>query len=234
MPHVPNPRARRASALLASPRRTETSNPRARRASLVAALFASLLLAACTFTGRTFDVGGLDRIVVGRTTLEQASEYLGALPDQTWRQGDTVLARWGYKSTAATDAVYFRQEAWLRFGPDGTFQRMENTINIPGTFRPRTQAQADQEAAEAAARQRRADPRAAGASQAAGPASNAGFASGSGPGSPAGAAPADRGTANAAPEGQAVPQAVDTPQPLLPPGTTYTPGVSYPIGRSGA
>lgn len=186
---------------------------RARRAALV--LLAPLLLAACTFTGQTFNVGGLERIVIGRTTLAQAADALGALPDQTWQQGDTVLARWGYKGSAATDAVYFRQEAWLRFGPDGTFQRMENTVNIPSTFRPRTQAQADQEAAEAATRQRAAAPAANG--QAADPASADSVAAGLG-----------------ASEGRAVPQAVDAPQPLLPEGTRYTPGVSYPIGRSGA
>jgi len=168
-----------------------------------AALLAPLLLAACSFSGQTFNTGGLDRIVVGRTTLAQASEYLGALPDQTWQQGDTVLARWGYKGTVATDAVYVRQEAWLRFGPDGIFQRLENTVNIPDNFRPRTAAQADQ---AAAAHRPAATPPPASAEAAGGA---------------------------AAPDGPAVPQAVDTPQPLLPSGTTYTPGVSYPIGRSG-
>ena len=175
----------------------------------VAALLAPLLLAACSFTGQTFNTGGLDRIVVGRTTLAQASEYLGALPDQTWQQGDTVLARWGYKGTVATDAVYVRQEAWLRFGPDGTFQRLENTVNIPDNFRPRTAAQADQEAA--AARRQSSSP----------------------PNAPAEAAGALTAAGDAVPDGPAVPQAVGNPQPLLPSGTTYTPGVSYPIGRSG-
>uniref|UniRef100_UPI003342D2AB hypothetical protein n=1 Tax=Castellaniella defragrans TaxID=75697 RepID=UPI003342D2AB len=170
-------------------------------------LLASLLFAACTVTGQTFNAGGLDRIVVGRTTFAQAAEYLGALPDDTWRQGDTVLARWGYKGSIATDAVYFRQEVWLRFGPDGTFQRMENAINIPGTFRPRTQAQADQAAAM-----------------------SAGPVAGKGTGTTAGGS--DTPAVPDALDTTALPQAVDTPQPLLPVGTTYTPGVSYPIGRS--
>ncbi|MCZ4330642.1 hypothetical protein [Castellaniella denitrificans] len=104
------------------------------------------LLSACASTGESFNTAGLNRIVAGRTTLEQASGYLGAAPADVWRQGDSTLARWAYKGTIATDAVYFRQEAWLRFGPDGTFQRMENSVNLPLNRRPRTAEEADREA----------------------------------------------------------------------------------------
>lgn len=201
----------------------------ARRTVLPAVLSASLLLAACSFTGQTFNTGGLDQIVIGRTTLAEATEALGAMPDQTWQQGDTLLARWGYKGTVATDAVYFRQEVWLRFGPDGTFQRLENTINVPENFRPRTQAQADHAAAQAAART------GARASSAAGTGIG-----GNGSGSDGGVAVPPRTSADSmrsdalSPGDAAVPLPVSSPQPLLPPGTTYTPGVSYPIGRAGS
>lgn len=119
----------------------------------LAALAVSMaLLSGCSVTGQTFNTGGLDRIVVGRTTLAQAAEDLGAQPVNTWRQGDSVLARWAYTGTVATDAVYFRQEVWLRFGPDGTFERVENSVNLPVNHRPRTEAEADREAAQAQAR----------------------------------------------------------------------------------
>ncbi len=200
-----------------------------RRAALCAALSASLLLVACSFTGQTFNTGGLEQIVVGRTTLAEASEALGALPDQTWQQGNTVLARWGYKGTVATDAVYFRQEVWLRFGPDGTFQRVENTINVPENFRPRTQAEADQAAAAKAAADTPAPAVAADAGPADAAASmDAGTAMQARDAAPTATAPGDVPAGDAA-----VPLPVRSPQPLLPPGTTYTPGVSYPIGRSG-
>lgn len=116
------------------------------RLGLAALTVAVALLSACASTGESFNTAGLNRIVAGRTTLEQASGYLGAAPVDVWRQGDTTLARWAYKGTVATDAVYFRQEAWLRFGPDGTFQRMENSVNLPLNRHPRTAEEADREA----------------------------------------------------------------------------------------
>lgn len=101
------------------------------------AIVAVALLAACSTTGQGFKAAGINNITVGKTTLEQASQYLAAKPVDVWQQGDTTLARWAVKSTVATDAVYIRQEAWLRFGADGTFQRVENTINIPALIQPK-------------------------------------------------------------------------------------------------
>lgn len=90
------------------------------------------LLSGCAVSGRPFNKSGLNQIVVGRTTLVQATQYLGSAPVNTWRRNDgSVLARWAYKRSAMTDAVYFRREAWLQFGPDGTFQRFEKTVNVP-------------------------------------------------------------------------------------------------------
>lgn len=195
----------------------------------VAAVLAALLLAACSVSGQSFNIRGLDQIVIGRTTVAQASDYLGAWPDQTWQQGDTLLARWAYKGSLATDAVYVRQEAWLRFGPDGTFQRMENTINIPGTYHPKTQEQADQAAAAQAAalqppvsQSTVSTTQQSAAEQTAAPQAVTpdGPAISSYP-----AVPVDASGSGA------MTQAVSTPQPLLPEGSVYIPGVSYPIGN---
>jgi len=99
-------------------------------------------LSACSTTGASFRLSGLDRITEGQTTLDQASEDLGAQPVDRWQQGDTVLARWAYQGTVATDAVYFRQEVWLRFGPDGRFVRTERAINVPSLYHTRAAREA--------------------------------------------------------------------------------------------
>lgn len=97
-------------------------------------VLAVALLAGCAVSGHPFNKSGLKQIVVGRTTLAQATQYLESAPINTWRRNDgSVLARWAYKRSAITDAVYFRREAWLQFGSDGTFQRFEKTVNIPLT-----------------------------------------------------------------------------------------------------
>ncbi|TAN27720.1 MAG: hypothetical protein EPN31_10000 [Castellaniella sp.] len=106
-------------------------------------------LTGCSTTGESFQSAGLDRIVAGRTTFAQAVEDLGTEPVDTWQQGDTLLARWAYKGTVATDAVYFRQEVWLRFGPDGRFVRTERAINVPLQYHTRTAAEADRQASVA-------------------------------------------------------------------------------------
>lgn len=187
-------------------------------ASLVVAVLA---LAGCTVTGNGLNTAGLDRIVVGRTTLAQASQDLGAQPTDTWQQGDTLLARWAYKGTVATDAVYVRQEVWLRFGPDGTFQQMENSVNVPALRHPRTAAEADRAAAEPRANEQ----------------------------AKANAAPGSQaeeydgmivipGNGESTPIPVSAPPPVSGPvsdplaaQPLLPAGTTIVPGVTYPVPR---
>lgn len=116
--------------------------------TLLAVLSSSLLIA-CTTTGQSFNTAGIKQLVIGQSTMADASQYLKANPVDVWQQGDTVLARWAYKNTVATDAIYVRQEAWLRFGADGTFQAMENTINIPPTQKP--QAPPEQAVAAVAA-----------------------------------------------------------------------------------
>ncbi|CAM5190581.1 hypothetical protein CDEF62S_03927 [Castellaniella defragrans] len=94
-------------------------------------------LAGCSTTEESFHSAGLGRIVEGQTTLAQASDDLGAQPVDRWQQGDTLLARWAYRGTVATDAVYLRQEVWLRFGPDGRFMRTERTVNVPALYHTR-------------------------------------------------------------------------------------------------
>lgn len=192
-------------------------------------------VAGCSTTGESFRSAGLDRIVAGRTTFAQAVEDLGTEPVDTWQQGDTLLARWAYKGTVATDAVYFRQEVWLRFGPDGRFIRTERAINVPLQYHTRTAAEADREA--------RAVPR-----HAAGGAS--GTLAGSSSPVPGGAAqsmaipvlppPVIEPTA-AGPAGVGPAVGVEAPvsdiapasTPLLPAGTRVIPGPSYPVGAAG-
>lgn len=187
------------------------------RIGIAALILVAAGLAGCSTTGNSFNSAGLNHIIQGRTTMEQASEYLGAMPVDTWRRGDgSVLARWAYKGTVATDALYFRQEAWLLFGADGTFERTENAINIPMTSHTRTRAQAQREEEarainEAAAAQARADAAARTEAKA--------------------QATARAEAAQTHPvELQAEP-AVTSENTLLPAGTTYTPGVSYPISQ---
>jgi hypothetical protein len=102
-------------------------------------LFASLFgLAACSTTGRNFDASALNLLVPGQTTLEQASALLGADPVDTYRQLDgSATARWAHKATLATDAIYFNRELWLAFGPDGRYQRVVESINIPRVYQAR-------------------------------------------------------------------------------------------------
>lgn len=178
---------------------------------------AAVVLAGCTFTGNGLNTAGLDHIVMGRTTLEQAAQDLGAQPTDIWRQGDSVLARWAYKGTVATDAVYLRQELWLRFGPDGTFQRVENRINVPALRHPKTAAEADREAARHPVPDQAAD--------------GTITIPGNGPDAPgltgdAAAVPPSSSVDSAAP---ATAAADSGAQPLLPAGSQVIPGVTYPL-----
>lgn len=178
-------------------------------------------LAACSVTGTSFNSAGLNQIVEGRTTQSEAVRSLGASPVNTWARSDgSVLARWAYRGTVATDALYFRQEVWLLFGPDGTFQHTENSINIPIMNHTRTA----EEAAHDTAKQ--APPASATAVPVAVPLAEPLRLT-----PPVQLQPAAATTI--APSAPAVVTHAAVPVaggPLLPPGTTYIPGVSYPIG----
>ncbi|MFC4297909.1 hypothetical protein ACFO0J_07630 [Castellaniella hirudinis] len=234
----------------------------ARRLRWAALAVSAALLSACSTTGESFRTSGLNQIVTGRTTMEQASGYLGAQPVDVWRQGDTTLARWAYKGTVATDAVYFRQEAWLRFGPDGTFQRMENSVNLPPKQHPRTAEEADREArAEQERIAREAPPQtvvvqspeatdAAVAAPVAVPvvddiqpaslaippdaaASPAQPAKSAKPVRSGQSAKAGRSSAAAKPSAAGAQGAASAANPLLPAGTKVIPGVTYPVQKQG-
>lgn len=102
---------------------------RAMRALAMTALLATL--AACYTTGRSFDTTDMSRIIPGQTTLEQASAILKADPVIVYRQRDgSATARWSSKSTLLTDAVYYRRELSLRFGADGRFQAVVDSLNV--------------------------------------------------------------------------------------------------------
>ncbi|MBB5213387.1 hypothetical protein [Parapusillimonas granuli] len=99
---------------------------------VLSVLSVAAALAACSTAGRNFDTSSLYLVTPGQTTLQQASALMHADPVDVYRQSDgSVIARWAYKSTLATDAVYFNRELWLSFGPDGRYERVVNAINIP-------------------------------------------------------------------------------------------------------
>ncbi|NYT61963.1 hypothetical protein H0A66_06455 [Alcaligenaceae bacterium] len=101
-------------------------------ARLFALLALSLGLAACSTTGNSFDSSALRFIVVGQTTLEQASGLLQADPSDIYRRLDgSAMARWSHKNSLLTDAIYLNQELWLDFGPDGYFQKVVKSVNLP-------------------------------------------------------------------------------------------------------
>lgn len=93
-------------------------------------------LAACGTTGHSFDSSALDLIVPGQTTLNEASALLGSEPVDVYRQmNGAATARWAEKASLVTDAIYFQQELWLAFGPDGRFERIVKKVNVPSSLR---------------------------------------------------------------------------------------------------
>jgi hypothetical protein len=101
-------------------------------ASLFIASVCALGLAACSTTGNSFDSSGLRYLVPGQTTFDEAIGLLQSAPTDIYRQqGGSATARWAHKASMVTDAIYFNQELWLTFGPDGRFQRIVKSENIP-------------------------------------------------------------------------------------------------------
>lgn len=99
---------------------------------MLLALAACVALAACSTSGHSFATGDLVLLQAGRTTLEQASRILQAEPVNVYYRGDgSALAIWEHKASLVTDAVYFRRELWLAFGPDGTFRKIVDRTNVP-------------------------------------------------------------------------------------------------------
>jgi hypothetical protein len=97
-----------------------------------AAVACVLVLAGCSTTGNSFDTSALRFIMPGQTTLAEASSLLGASPVNTYQQQDgSLMARWAHNASLMTDAIYFNQELWLDFGPDGRFVRINKSVNIP-------------------------------------------------------------------------------------------------------
>lgn len=109
--------------------------PRRALSVLLLSLTCLLGLSACSTTGSSFDSSALPLIVPGHTTLAEASALFHADPVDVYRQLDgSATARWAHKATLATDAVYFNQELWLAFGPDGRYQRIVKSVNIPRAY----------------------------------------------------------------------------------------------------
>ena len=96
-----------------------------------AAAVAVVMLAACTTTGQSFNTQALGNFIPGHTTFAEAVTMLGAEPVNTYSQlNGAMLARWAHKGSVLTDSIYFRQEATLRFDPEGRFVGVVDTVNI--------------------------------------------------------------------------------------------------------
>jgi hypothetical protein len=103
-----------------------------RTAKTMLAVAVLAVASGCATTGSTFDSSALPMLVPGETTLEQASALLKSDPVNVYRQLDgSATARWAHKASLVTDAVYFNQELWLAFGPDGRYQRIVKSVNVP-------------------------------------------------------------------------------------------------------
>ena len=99
--------------------------------STVACMLAAVL-SACASSGNNFSSSGVSQLVAGETTFDQARNLLHGDPVIVYPQSDgTSMARWAYKTTVSTDAIYFNRELWLLFGPDGRFMRVLKSENVP-------------------------------------------------------------------------------------------------------
>jgi hypothetical protein len=97
----------------------------------LALLTGVVLLAGCTTAGQPFTGDRLGSLQPGRTTLVDATHALNGPPEQMIPQSDgSTLARWNFKVSFVTDAVYYRKEAIMQFGVDGRLIRLVDTTNI--------------------------------------------------------------------------------------------------------
>src|SRR3546814_572499 len=100
-----------------------------RRAAVGGAL---TLAAACSTTGNNFNTSAMGLLAPGVTTMDEASAIMRAEPVDVYRQWDgAATARWAYKATLATDAVYFNRELWLAFDAGGRYSHIVKSVNIP-------------------------------------------------------------------------------------------------------
>lgn len=93
------------------------------------AIVLGMLLAStgCATSGRNFHADPLAQLVPGHTTLPEAVTLMRAYPVQTYATKDgEVDALWSYQVTSL-DHLLYRKSALLRFGPDGTFDRVVET-----------------------------------------------------------------------------------------------------------
>jgi hypothetical protein len=97
---------------------------------LLAALAGAVLLTGCA--GQNFSSDQLASLQPGRSTMADAVQALQAVPQQVLPQSDgSTVALWHFKVSVVTDAIYYRKEAILQFGPDGRLARVLDTTNVP-------------------------------------------------------------------------------------------------------
>lgn len=96
------------------------------------ALTGALSLAACSFgTGRYYTDEGVASLVPGQSTMMEATRAFNAPPTAQFTQSDgTTLARWDFKVSLVTDAVYASKSTLLQFGADGRLIRLVDSDNV--------------------------------------------------------------------------------------------------------
>jgi hypothetical protein len=99
-------------------------------AARLAGLAGVALLAGCA--GQNFSGDQLANLKPGQTTMQDAVLALQSVPQQVLPQSDgSTVALWHFKVSVVTDAIYYRKEAILQFGPDGRLARVLDTTNVP-------------------------------------------------------------------------------------------------------
>ncbi|WP_454690522.1 hypothetical protein [Achromobacter aloeverae] len=105
----------------------------------VGALAGLVSLAGCSLTtGRYYTDERIASLTPGQSTMMEATRAFNAPPTAQYPQSDgTTLARWDYKLSLVTDAVYARKSTLLQFGADGRLIRLVDSDNVflPGDSR---------------------------------------------------------------------------------------------------
>jgi hypothetical protein len=97
---------------------------------MLASLAGAFLLTGCA--GQDFSSDQLASLQPGQSTMADAVQALQAVPQQVLPQSDgSTVALWHFKVSLVTDAIYYRKEAILQFGPDGRLARVLDTTNVP-------------------------------------------------------------------------------------------------------
>lgn len=95
------------------------------------------LLSACYSTGSPFQVGAVDKLVVGQTTYAEAIELLQSEPENYYYQSNgTHLALWRFSKSVLPDAIYMDRELLVEFNAAQVLTRIKKkpiVVDIAGS-----------------------------------------------------------------------------------------------------